>query len=1381
MNNFGNSKIYNRITSSKDKFIFNSKVKIALILFVSLFTTTFSKHFYGCGSNSYNLLTKESPGDPSIPGKMDTDSNTTQVASGHYYNTYVMKKDGTVYATGKNHKGQLGDGTYNYQQQLTKTKVQNAKKIYVGQMNCFVVTNDGELFGFGENTYGQLGDGTDQLRENPTKIPGMNDVKEVATGLDHTLVLVGNGTIFSFGKNLNGQLGHSNKTNTNVPSKVNIISPIVHIAAGHTHSLVLSNNTKHFYGFGSNNNAELGFYNPGSYDIPQQVIFLIAIEQFACGNSFSMILTQFRTVYVFGINNVGQLGTGETTPINTPTLNTNLINIKQLSCGKTHCLALNSNGTVFSFGENNKGQLGDGTKTNSLIPIDIKVANATQVSAGVELSSVLDSNGNAFSFGDDTHGQLGRKLIPFQFLRDFSVSDEQHIGLDFSLLLTTRGKIYGIGKNSYGQLGDGTKFSKIRPTLNPVLKDVIQVSVGAHFSLVLFRSQTVGSFGRNNDGQLGTGDRSDTADVSNVIGATNITQISAGGYHSLILASNGTVYSFGNNLFGQLGTGTTTFADIPQTTVGGNTRVISQLSAGNYYSLLLSSTGIVFSFGKNSFAQLGIDNTRNQVIPMEIQITNISTISAGNTHSLIINETGHLFGFGSNNGELTIGGTVAATTVKKPAWISFDSKIKQVRAGDKSSYVVDENGFLFVFGDNSFGKLCDGSFLTRKLPTRVPSTLNLANAVIQRSYSLTPLASFSFAYNITLITPPEFGCFGKKSTEASVCSSYGTCISVDTCSCFTGYSGLECEKTRCFGVLSSDPSVCSSNGICSAPDRCLCEKGFTGNNCSTNTTQNIVVSPQCVVFDDNYITYYQKEMKYFLEANICSSKSGWGGISFHQKDGMSTASFIIVSWIQNGFTHFKELKYHSINGINRFQEYPTLGIKLPKDQSLEQYEFNDKQRFSIEIDEELLKKYDYITIACNINPIVSNSTFSYHQTIKTVNYNVTSASLSVCDVTVLSGFSKRISDVNSTVWIVELSFYIIFFFVAFFHISETSTTSLYFKFITLLKYLSKPLLILWISLGFLLLSSMVDLAVIFIIPAHFQCTTTKSYIIYGIHLCFNLFFGSILFFVLLVDIILSIINLFRDYFRSKLYEKHAFLKSILGAIQNFLYKNDPYYFRLEQFFAFSIFIFYVLLEFSAYNSLIFGSNSYNFYVGQYLNVYGRSIIAYSFVVYQAFFPFCLTLFFKFTAFLRRIFKRNKKRLFYMEECLANEQSFGLFFKFAVEEWAQENLVAWRSIEKYKKATGENKRNIAFDIYYCHLNGDMSPLEINIDSKNCVKVFKIINDDTLILENNVFEDVEKVLKVNISDTYARFIYTDAYQNFGKNSEFREEELKEIKGF
>jgi hypothetical protein len=130
----------------------------------------------------------------------------------------------------------------------------------------------------------------------------------------------------------------------------------------------------------------------------------------------------------------------------------------------------------------------------------------------------------------------------------------------------------------------------------------------------------------------------------------------------------------------------------------------------------------------------------------------------------------------------------------------------------------------------------------------------------------------------------------------------------------------------------------------------------------------------------------------------------------------------------------------------------------------------------------------------------------------------------------------------------------------------------------------------------------------------------------------------------------------------------------------------------------------------------------------------------------------------------------------LDEALNDNQLFDIFLIFAKQEWSQENVLSYRDIQKFRRAKKDKKENLAFNFYYLYLNGESSPLELNIDWKTRQEFYeKINNEDCDFSKGNIFENVEKTVKVNISDTWSRFVLTAPYSNYHTNKEVQEAEL------
>ena len=114
-----------------------------------------------------------------------------------------------------------------------------------------------------------------------------------------------------------------------------------------------------------------------------------------------------------------------------------------------------------------------------------------------------------------------------------------------------------------------------------------------------------------------------------------IVAISAGDEHALALANDGTVWSWGKNTYGQLGNGTTTttLRPIQVESLSG----IIAISAGEAHSLALCEDGTVWAWGDNASGQLGDGTITTRTQPVQVlNLTDVIAVSAGSHRSIAI-------------------------------------------------------------------------------------------------------------------------------------------------------------------------------------------------------------------------------------------------------------------------------------------------------------------------------------------------------------------------------------------------------------------------------------------------------------------------------------------------------------------------------------------------------------------------------------------------------------------------------------------------------------------------------------------------------------------------------------------------------------------------
>ncbi|KHN24115.1 E3 ubiquitin-protein ligase HERC2 [Glycine soja] len=127
-------------------------------------------------------------------------------------------------------------------------------------------------------------------------------------------------------------------------------------------------------------------------------------------------------------------------------------------------------------------------------------------------------------------------------------------------------------------------------------------------------------------------------------------QAIAGPGHSIAVTSKGVVYSFGSNSSGQLGHGTTDeeWRPRPIRTLQG-IRII-QAAAGAGRTMLVSDSGQVYAFGKDSFgeAEYGVQGSKTVAAPQIVEsLKNIFVVQAaiGNFFTAVLSREGRVYTF----------------------------------------------------------------------------------------------------------------------------------------------------------------------------------------------------------------------------------------------------------------------------------------------------------------------------------------------------------------------------------------------------------------------------------------------------------------------------------------------------------------------------------------------------------------------------------------------------------------------------------------------------------------------------------------------------------------------------------------------------------------
>lgn len=306
--------------------------------------------------------------------------------------------------------------------------------------------------------------------------------------------------------------------------------------------------------------------------------------------------------------------------------------VQQAACGETHSLLLTKDGKVYSCGNNDYGQLGhDQPRKRPQQVTGLDAYHISQVACGVSHSIALNQWGQIFTWGSDHNGQVGHQLgqqiqATPKILKPLATLHVVQIacGQKHSIALTTGGQIYAWGANDYGQLGIGTNTPyEATPTVIKALSGIpiAQIACGSNHTFAVSKSGAVFGWGKNLYGQLGLNDTSSKSYPTQLRTLRNIKVrfISCGEEFSTFLTLDGGVFSCGAGMFGQLGHGNTSNEILPKKVLELMGSTITQISCGGRHTLaLVPSRGRVYSFGLGGSGQLGGNKAINSLIPQVV-------------------------------------------------------------------------------------------------------------------------------------------------------------------------------------------------------------------------------------------------------------------------------------------------------------------------------------------------------------------------------------------------------------------------------------------------------------------------------------------------------------------------------------------------------------------------------------------------------------------------------------------------------------------------------------------------------------------------------------------------------------------------------------------
>ena len=313
---------------------------------------------------------------------------------------------------------------------------------------------------------------------------------------------------------------------------------------------------------------------------------------------------------------------------------------------------------LWAIGDNTLGELGQNSRQNFSSPVQIpgttwNGASWSSSGNGFGIKSnthqvIVKSDGTLWTWGHGNNGKLGQNDVA-------SLSSPTQVGTDTTWSTVSRGyfncfakktdgTLWAWGFNDYGQLGQNNKTEYSSPVQIPGTTWT-EVTGGYYHTLGVKTDGTLWSWGDGHIGVLGKNSTTDYSSPIQIGSATNWKQAQGGWYTSAAVKTNGELFVWGNANHGKMGENQPSNLDrsspiqIPGTTW-------SIIEAQNEGMSAIKTDGTLWTWGRNEYGQLAINDVVSRSSPVQIPGTTWSVISSGTGPNTALKTDGTAWAWG---------------------------------------------------------------------------------------------------------------------------------------------------------------------------------------------------------------------------------------------------------------------------------------------------------------------------------------------------------------------------------------------------------------------------------------------------------------------------------------------------------------------------------------------------------------------------------------------------------------------------------------------------------------------------------------------------------------------------------------------------------------
>ena len=245
-----------------------------------------------------------------------------------------------LWAWGRNHAGQLGQGNTTYRSSPTQVGAETTwAQVEAGWYRSLAIKTDGTLWAWGSNSGGSLGLGDAANRSSPVQVGALTTWSQALAGNNHSIALRTDGTIWTWGDNQWGQLGRGDTVSRSSPVQVGALTTWASVFLGSSGSFAIkTDGTLWAWGHGGN----LGINDLTYRSSPVQVGALTDWLKVAADAAPILAIKTDGTLWAWGSSTYGQLGVGDTVARSSPVQVGALATWTKISVGRGHAVAITS-------------------------------------------------------------------------------------------------------------------------------------------------------------------------------------------------------------------------------------------------------------------------------------------------------------------------------------------------------------------------------------------------------------------------------------------------------------------------------------------------------------------------------------------------------------------------------------------------------------------------------------------------------------------------------------------------------------------------------------------------------------------------------------------------------------------------------------------------------------------------------------------------------------------------------------------------------------------------------------------------------------------------------------------------------------------------------